>query len=249
MSDGRMIFEHERQDLANIVRVVMTRKNNNIGGGNFSFIVNDDIGKRYIIMTPTMMSQAYLGELSAAQILVVEPHTREIISGVGELTREINMHEAIYDSNPEIKAVLHAHAPGSLFWSTSGFSMPNVTEATQKLRGIPVMDFAPACSEELANTTSNYISKFGVSLPNILLLRGHGVLINTGGKTGVEAIHSALAILDTTEWNAEIAYKQTVFQALGLMDHYESNGQAIGTLNDLKNGIEIYNHVTSMGGD
>ena len=56
-------------------------------------------------MTPTMMSEAYLGEISPAQVLVVEPRTRRIVDGVGHLTREINMHEAMYETNPAIKAV------------------------------------------------------------------------------------------------------------------------------------------------
>ena len=117
MSDGRMIFERERQDMANIIKVIFQRKNTNVAGGNFSFKTTDENGKEYIIMTPTMMSEAYLGEVSPAQVLVVEPHTRRIIDGVGSLTREINMHEAVYDANPEIKAVLHAHAPNAMFWA------------------------------------------------------------------------------------------------------------------------------------
>jgi L-fuculose-phosphate aldolase len=87
MSDGRMIFEREREDLARIVKLIFARKNTNVAGGNFSFKTTDRNGKEYIIMTPTMMSEAYLGEVSSAQILVVEPHTRKVIDGVGNLTR------------------------------------------------------------------------------------------------------------------------------------------------------------------
>ena len=125
MSDGRMLFERERQDMARIVRVIFERKNTNVAGGNFSFKTTDDQGKDYIIMTPTMMSEAYLGEISPAQVLVVEPRTRRIVDGVGHLTREINMHEAMYETNPAIKAVLHAHAPNAMFWATTGLPMPN----------------------------------------------------------------------------------------------------------------------------
>ena len=125
MSDGRMLFERERQDMARIVRVIFERKNTNVAGGNFSFKTTDDQGKDYIIMTPTMMSEAYLGEISPAQVLVVEPRTRRIVDGVGHLTR-INMHEAMYETNPAIKAVLHAHAPNAMFWATTGLPVPNL---------------------------------------------------------------------------------------------------------------------------
>lgn len=250
MSDGRMIFEREREDLAKIVRLIFQRKNTNVAGGNFSFKAVDENGKDFIIMTPTMMSEAYLGDLSAAQILVVEPHTRKIIDGVGNLTREINLHEAMYDTNPDIKAVLHAHAPNSMFWATSGLDLPNLTEATQKVKYVPVLDFEPNCSEELADLASTYVKDNNLDLPHMLLLNSHGVLINATGNTGMEAIHKALSILDTMEWNADIAYKQALFQQVGLLDGFYSKGVKIGDLNDLKLHQPIYNQIISdAGGD
>lgn len=248
MSDGRMIFEREREDLARIVKLIFARKNTNVAGGNFSFKTTDQAGKEYIIMTPTMMSEAYLGEVSPAQILVVEPHTRKVIDGVGKLTREINLHEAVYDTNPEIKAVLHAHAPNSMFWATAGLDMPNLTEATQKIGYVPVLDFEPNCSPELAELVAAYMEKEQLEIPNMLLLNSHGVLISAPGKTGIEAIHKALQILDTTEWNAEIAYKQTIFQSLGLLDGYYSKGKQIGTIEDLKEHTPIYNREEIFAG-
>lgn len=250
MSDGRMIFEREREDLARIIKLIFERKNTNVAGGNFSFKVTDDSGKEYIIMTPTMMSEAYLGNVSAAQVLVVEPHTRKIIDGVGNLTREINLHEAMYDTNPDIKAVLHAHAPNAMFWATSGLDLPNLTEATQKVEYVPVLEFEPNCSEELAELVGNYIKKEDLKIPHMLLLNSHGVLINTTGSTGLEAIHKALSILDTMEWNADIAYKQTIFQKMGLLDGYYSKGVKVGDLDDLKNHVPIFNQkIADAGGD
>lgn len=250
MSDGRMIFEREREDLARIIKLIFERKNTNVAGGNFSFKVTDDAGKEYIIMTPTMMSEAYLGNVSASQVLVVEPHTRKIIDGVGNLTREINLHEAMYDTNSDIKAVLHAHAPNAMFWATSGLDLPNLTEATQKVEYVPVLEFEPNCSEELAELVSNYVKKEDLKIPHMLLLNSHGVLINTTGTTGLEAIHKALSILDTMEWNADIAYKQTIFQKMGLLDGYYSKGVKIGDLNDLKNHVPIFNQkIADAGGD
>lgn len=160
------------------------------------------------------------------------------------------MHEAMYETNPAIKAVLHAHAPNAMFWATTGLPMPNLTEATAKVKEIPVMDFEPNCSEELAELTSDYVKKQHLELPHMLLLNSHGVLINTAGESGIEAIHKALQILDTVEWNAEIAYKQTIFQALGITDGFYSKGEKIGGLEELKHKTAIYNKsVIAAGGD
>lgn len=250
MSTGRILFEEERIDLARIVKLIYNRKLTNTAGGNFSFKTKDEAGKEFIIMTPTMMSEAYLGDISPSQILVVEPHTRKIIAGEGSLTREINMHEAVYDANPEVKAVLHAHAPNSMFWATSGLSMPNLTEATQKVKSVPVLPFEPNCSEELASIVSNYITTEKLAVPHMLLLDSHGVLINTTAENGMAAMHKALSILDTMEWNAEIAYKQAIFQSSGLLDGFRSKGEKVGDIKDLEDNKPIWNKVVAdAGGD
>ncbi|MFZ1781346.1 MAG: aldolase, partial [Enterococcus aquimarinus] len=50
-----------------------------------------------------------------------------------------------------------------------------------------------------------------------------------------------LQIIDCVEWNAEIAYKQTIFQKLGILDGYYSKGKKIGDIDDLIQGKEIWN--------
>ena len=64
---GRIPFEFEREDLAKVVRLVMERRDTNVVGGNISIRVTDETGKDYLVMTPTMMSEAYLGHLNADQ--------------------------------------------------------------------------------------------------------------------------------------------------------------------------------------
>lgn len=250
MAVGHIIFEEERKAMAEVVNLIYTRKLTNTAGGNFSFKTKDKDGKEYLIMTPTMMSEAYLGKISPSQVLVVEPHTRKIIAGEGNLTREINMHEAVYDTNPNINAVLHAHAPESMFWATSHLPMPNLTEATQKVKTIPVLEFAPNCSEELADTVSKHIKDNQLEMPIELLLDSHGVLIAVDAEDGITAIHKALSILDTVETNARIAYQQTVMQGMGILDGYYSKGVKVGDLEDIKQGNTIYNNkLKDLGGD
>lgn len=249
MGDGRILFERERQDLAQVIEATYLRKNTNTAGGNFSFKTADKNGKEYLIMTPSMMSETYLGRVSAAQILVVDPQTRQIVAGDGHLTREINLHLACYEANTNIKCCFHAHAPNAMFWATSHLNMPNLTEATQKVKFIEVLDFEPNCSIELAQLVGDKI-KADQSLPKEYLLDSHGVLILTPGADGMEALHKALQILDTVEWNADIAFKQTVFQQLGILDGFYSKGIKIGDINDLKQGKAIYNRIKGdTGGD
>lgn len=240
MANGRILFEDERQSLANAVKLTYYRKNTNTAGGNFSFKTTDKNGKEYIIMTPSMMSETYHGLLSAAQVLVVDLETGEKVAGEGEVTREINMHFACYETNPEIKCVFHAHAPNAMFWATSHLDMPNLTEATQKVEYIKVLDFAPNTTPELAAIVKAELEQDS-RLPKEYLLDSHGVLVLTPGDDGIEALNKALQILDTVEWNAEIAYKQTIFQKLGILDGYYSKGNKIGDIAGLIKRNEIWN--------
>ncbi|GAB2027849.1 class II aldolase/adducin family protein [Lactovum odontotermitis] len=247
-NEGKMLFQNEREELSKLVRIITERGLTNAAGGNFSFLTEDESGKKYIIMTPSLMSESFLGTLPAAQILVVDFDTPKIIDGVGKLTREINMHQAIYHANTNTKAIIHSHAPNTLFWATANVPIPNLTESTQKVKAIPILDFAPACSLELAENARKYIEE-NQTLPQLFMLNSHGVLIAQTGVTGVHAIHSALAILETNEMNAEIAYKQTVLQGLGIIDGYYSKGDKIATLEDLKKKTAIYNRSENLGGD
>lgn len=240
MTSGKIMFEEERRTLATIVKMTFERKNTNAAGGNFSFKTTDKDGKDFIIMTPSMMSEAYYGNISPSQVLVVDPETVKVVAGEGKLTREVNMHMACYETNPEIRCVFHAHAPNAMFWATSHLPMPNVTESTQKVEAIKVLEFAPNTTPELAAIVKAELEQDS-RLPKQYLLDSHGVLILTPGADGIEALNKALQILDIVEWNAEIAYKQTIFQKLGILDGYYSKGFKIGTVDDLKAGKEIWN--------
>ncbi|WP_224061686.1 hypothetical protein [Lactobacillus crispatus] len=78
---------------------------------------------------------------------------------------------------------------------------------------------------------------------NAFLLNSHGVLFTNGGKDmdALTALHGSLADVDTVEWNAKIAYKQTVLQMNGMLDGYYGEDTKIGTWDDVKAGKAIYN--------
>ncbi|MTV80806.1 aldolase, partial [Streptococcus pneumoniae] len=92
MTSGKILFEQERRAMAEAIELTFYRKNTNTAGGNFSFKTTDVNGKEYIIMTPSMMSETYHGKVSAAQVLVLDLETQEVVAGEGKPTREINLH-------------------------------------------------------------------------------------------------------------------------------------------------------------
>ncbi|MCH4170236.1 MAG: class II aldolase/adducin family protein [Lactobacillus sp.] len=216
----QMMFYEERKDLAHTVQKTFDRLDTNIAGGNMSMKVLGNDGKSYILITPTFMSETYYAELSPAQILVVDEATHEKIDGVGDITREINMHFEAYSVHPGIRCVYHSHAEESMFWATSGLDMPNVTEATRELGKIKVLPYAPATSKALADIVRENLEKIGdKAMENVFLLNSHGILITATD------LHIAARIMETLEWNARIAFQQSIFIKLGLLDTYKSCGQ------------------------
>ncbi|WP_461214031.1 class II aldolase/adducin family protein [Lacticaseibacillus sp. GG6-2] len=216
----QMMFEAERADLAHTVHKMFDRKDTNVAGGNMSIKVFDENQHPYILITPTFMSETYYAELHPAQILVVDAETGEKVDGVGDVTREINLHEGAYSAHPGIRCVYHSHAEESLFWATSGLDMPNVTEATRELGRIRCLPFAPAVSKPLAKTVHDALTEIGdKAMENVFLLNSHGIVV-----TATE-LHIAARIMETLEWNAKIAYQQTIFIKLGILDDYQSCGK------------------------
>lgn len=199
-----MKYEKERKQLVSYAKLMFDRKLTNTAGGNISIRV----GENEFLMTPTLMSQRFHCELKPNQILLLDQN-ENVIEGDGKVTREVNMHMACYQENPDIKCVLHAHAPKSLFFAVNLDEMPNLTEASQKLGRIIRLAYAPSTTPELAETVRKQI-KEDMSIPKAYLLSHHGVLITNSN------LEKAFDMLERLEWNAEIAYKHMVFQKLGI---------------------------------
>ncbi|MEO1772181.1 class II aldolase/adducin family protein [Candidatus Enterococcus ferrettii] len=201
-----MLYQQERAHLAKITRNVYERYGTNAAGGNISVRLNED----HVIMTPTLMSQNHLCDLSPYQILVVDM-AENIIEGDGRLTREINMHMACYRTNRKIGCVLHGHARESMVFASMGLPMPNLTEATQKFGEIPCLPFAPACSPELAEIVTKHVESLADDvLSKVMLLNKHGVLVLE------DSLNKANDMLERLEYNAYIAYKAMIYDKLGI---------------------------------
>lgn len=202
-----MLYRKEREDLCKVVKTMFDRFETNAAGGNVSVRMND----KHIIMTPTLMSQEKFCDLKPYEILVVDMNERKV-EGEGNITREINMHMACYRERSDIGCVLHAHPKESLVFATVGMNMPNLSEATQKLGEVPVLPFAPATSVELAGIVRNHVVGFGESksLPQAMLLNKHGILVLD------KTLHKAYDMLERIEYNAYIAVKALLFDALNI---------------------------------
>lgn len=202
-----MLYQKEREQLADYVKKMFDRYETNTAGGNVSARVSD----QHIIMSPTLMSQKWHCDISPYQVLVVDMENERVLEGDGNITREINMHMACYRHNREIGAVVHGHSLYSMVFATIGMDMPNLTESTQKFGEIKCLAFAPATSQELADKVASYLEKKGEdAVTNTLLLNSHGVLVTD------KTLERAYDNLGRLEYNAYIAEKALLFDKLGI---------------------------------
>lgn len=195
------MYLEERQKLCTIVKSQFDRWLTNAAGGNVTVKVNEE----HWIMTPTLMSQNKLCDLVPNNILVVD-RDMNILEGDGKLTRETNMHMALYETDSRIKAVIHAHPKEMMVYAAMGVDMPLVCENVAKLgKTLECLEYAPATTVELAERVRDFAKRKvaeGAALPFGALLKGHGVILAD------KSLESCNDMLERLESNA-YAYTQS----------------------------------------
>lgn len=114
----------------------------------------------------------------------------------GKPSSEIKMHLAVYRRSPGLKAVCHAHPPVSAAFAAAGVAldMPFLQEAVMLLGIIPVAEYAPPGSGELADGAASFCLDY------------HGALLeHHGAVTWGESIMQALYRMESVEYTATVA--------------------------------------------
>ncbi len=135
-------------------------------------------------------------DMSIEDVIVVDLEGN-IVEGDKKPSKEIRFHLGIYRVRPDVGAVLHTHSPYATLYASLGRPIPLVVAgAWARVKKMPIVDYAPAGSPELANMVTNAFKDPEV---NVVLLKNHGIVVT--GKTLVEA----LDLTETIEDAAKIA--------------------------------------------
>ncbi|MFN3966487.1 MAG: class II aldolase/adducin family protein [Endomicrobiia bacterium] len=116
---------------------------------------------------------------------------------------EVNVHRAIYNYNPEISAIIHAHPVYSIVLSFENkFIKPIDIEGEYYLQEVPVIYWCKDTigSECVESNIPNLISKH-----KIVIVRGHGAF--SSGKT----LEEAFCYLSVLESSCKIIYLRNLF--------------------------------------
>lgn len=187
-------FLHPSDQIVMIMRRIYERGMTTTSGGNLSIL--DDNGDIWI--TPAAIDK---GSLSRGDIILVRPDgTTE---GPHAPSSELPFHTAVYKNRPDIKAVLHTHAPSTVAFSIvrqlpKTDLLPSVKRTCGSLR---MAKYALPGSDELGeNIGKEFLAgkgdADGTGRVNIIILENHGVCI--GGTD----LFSAFMSFETLEYTA-----------------------------------------------
>lgn len=143
--------------------------------GNISCKVDDDI----IWATPTGVSKGFMTE----DILVKMRLDGTVLSqGPLKPSSEIKMHLRVYNENPEVGGVCHAHPPISTSFAIAGLGLDLAIypEALVNLGTVPCVHYEAPGSQGIPDSIAPYCRDY-----NALLLANHGAL--SWGKDLMEA--------------------------------------------------------------
>ena len=145
-----------------------------LSGGNLSIL--DDDGTIWI--TPAGVDK---GKLNPADIMCIRPDGEVI--GLHQPSSELPFHRAIYAQRPDVRAVVHSHAPALVSFSIVR-KIPDTNIIPQARRVCGEVGYAPYAipgSEDLGASIANTFAQ-GY---DVVLLENHGVA--TVGNTLLEA--------------------------------------------------------------
>lgn len=151
---------------------------------NKNFVAANDgnisvkVGPNTIWTTPTGVSKGFM----TPDMMVKMDLSGKVLAGRLKPSSEVKMHLRVYNENPELNAVVHAHPPVATSFAIAGISIekPVSPEAVVLLGTVPVAPYATPGSQEVPDSIAPFCKDY-----NAVLLANHGAL--TWGRDIIEA--------------------------------------------------------------
>jgi len=160
--------------------------------GNISCRVGEDS----IWATPTRVSKGFMDQETLINLRL---DGTVVSKGSLNLSSEIKMHLRIYNENPQVRGVAHAHPPACTSFAVAGLGLDQAIypEALVNLSVVPCVHYETPGSQGVADSVAPYCNSHSA-----VLLANHGAL--SWGKSPMEAFfrlesmeHYAMILLYT----------------------------------------------------
>ncbi len=122
-----------------------------------------------VLCSPTLMCK---GLMSPEDLCIVDLEGNQL-SGCRPRTSEILLHLAVYRHRPDVRAVVHSHAPHATAFAICRQAVPMgiMPEADVFLHFVPVAPYDRPGTQQFADTILPYVQQ-----TDVLLLANHGVV-------------------------------------------------------------------------
>lgn len=159
--------------------------------GNISCRVADGIWA-----TPTGVCK---GDMTLEMLVKVDDDGH-ILEGTHKPSSELKMHLRVYQENPDVQAVVHAHPPMATSFAVAGIALdtPILPEAIVNLGVVPVAPYAVPGTQAVPDSIAPYCRTH-----NAVLLANHGAL--TWGKD----LWQAYFRMESLEYYAQLTLNTT----------------------------------------
>lgn len=136
-------------------------------GGNLAWRLEEDL----IMITPTMMNK---GDIQAEDLVFINKKG-DTLEGKRKPTGEKWMYLKFFEERPDIKSVIHCHAPNvcafAIMEGPNLLMRPFFPETTHEVGPVPVVPYAEPITQKLADNFGPYIKKY-----NSFLMENHGLV-------------------------------------------------------------------------
>ena len=179
--------EQLRAEICEVGRRVYARGYVASNDGNISARLDD----RHLLATPKSVSKGFM----TPDMMVVTDMQGQKVAGHRDASTELKMHLAVYETRPDINAVVHAHPPLSTGFAVAGVPLnkSSLAEIIFSLGSVPIAEYATPSTQELPDAVKKYITAH-----DGLLLANHGAL------TAGQDLMNAYFKMETMEHFAQI---------------------------------------------
>jgi L-fuculose-phosphate aldolase len=148
-------------------------------------------GENSLWITPAGASKGFMTE----DMLTKTDLKGNVLAGKCSPSSEIKMHLRVYQENPEVQAVIHAHPPVATAFSVAGIALdkPIIAEAVVQLGCVPVAAYATPGTDEVSDSIAPYCKDY-----QAVLLANHGAL------TWGDSLMGAYFKMETLEYYATL---------------------------------------------
>jgi len=137
-------------------------------GGNLAWKLEDNL----ILITPTMLNK---GDVQHGDVVFIDKKGNTV-EGSRKPTGEKWMYLKFFEERPDIKSVIHCHAPNvgafAIMKGPNLLMRPFFPETTHEVGPVPLVPYAEPITQELAENFSPFLQKY-----NSFLMENHGLVV------------------------------------------------------------------------